>query len=385
MSLRKLRHWHEQGLIDDATFERISEFESQHARPLLLWAAVGIGALTIGLGIISLVAANWEDVPGQIRLGLHMLLLLGLGAFLALRADEMQQKNPWVLECGLFILAVLGLTFFGHLGQVYQTSSPLWKPLAAWLLLFGPLMLWRGQSWLVAALFLFGSIYACWDYALNYERSFPLDASDDPPLMWLAIVTAFPVLFAPLAGAMRQRSQRQSFWFRLEQMAFSYAIGGASIILYIAAFEEFSYGSWDALDAWSQLARAILGLVAGAALVVLRRGKSGEMAGVVVAGAGLACILAYPVSGSTILSALLFFLLWGGIAAAALRANWRGVFQLAVVAIALRLISVSFELASDLLLSGFGLIVAGILILVIAWAAVRVSKQFAPERQQGEG
>jgi len=78
---------------------------------------------------------------------------------------------------------------------------------------------------------------------------------------------------------------------------------------------------------------------------------------------------------------LLFMALWVGIAAAALTAHWRGVFQLAVAVIALRLIILSFELASDLLLSGAGLIMAGLLILGIAWAAVRVSRNFAPKNE----
>ena len=54
-------------------------------------------------------------------------------------------------------------------------------------------------------------------------------------------------------------------------------------------------------------------------------------------------------------------------------------FQLSVAVIAVRLIILSFELASDLLLSGFGLILSGLLILVIAWAAYRVSRAFAPD------
>jgi len=54
------------------------------------------------------------------------------------------------------------------------------------------------------------------------------------------------------------------------------------------------------------------------------------------------------------------------------------VFQASVAVVALRLIVLSFELASDLLTSGFGLILAGLLILGIAWAALRISRQYAP-------
>jgi len=89
--------------------------------------------------------------------------------------------------------------------------------------------------------------------------------------------------------------------------------------------------------------------------------------------------MAYGLDDLTVPAGLLFMALWAGIAAAALAAQWRGVFQLAVGVIALRLIILSFELAGDLLTSGFGLIASGLMILGIAWAAVRVSKRFAPD------
>jgi hypothetical protein len=57
------------------------------------------------------------------------------------------------------------------------------------------------------------------------------------------------------------------------------------------------------------------------------------------------------------------------------------VFQLAVGVIALRLIILSFELAGDLLTNGLGLILAGLMILGVAWGAVRVSKRFAPDAE----
>jgi len=112
------------------------------------------------------------------------------------------------------------------------------------------------------------------------------------------------------------------------------------------------------------------------------------LTGAIIGGAGVTMLLARSVSGVELAAALLFMLLWIGIGAAALKAGWRGVFQLAVAAIAVRLIVLSFELASDLLLSGFGLILSGFMILGIAWAAYRVSQQFAPDSEDeadGEG
>src|SRR5210317_691815 len=104
MSMRKLRAWREAGLIDDQTVERIEAYEAGHARPLALWGAIGIGSLAIGLGIISVIAANWEDVPGLVRLAVHFALMAGLAGYLGLRGDKLSERQPWGMEAALFIL-----------------------------------------------------------------------------------------------------------------------------------------------------------------------------------------------------------------------------------------------------------------------------------------
>ncbi|MEL7217597.1 MAG: DUF2157 domain-containing protein, partial [Pseudomonadota bacterium] len=186
MSTRKIDAWHEAGLIDDATRVRLIAYEDEHARPLALWAVFGIGALAIGLGLISVVAANWDDIPGQVRLAIHFILIIGSLAALFLRGDQLSTKSPWAVEALLFVAAALGLTFFGHLGQVYQTSSPLWEPLAIWLALFGPILLLMGRSWLTAAVLVGGSIYCVWEF--NYAQDELVRRVDgvSPPYFWMA-------------------------------------------------------------------------------------------------------------------------------------------------------------------------------------------------------
>jgi hypothetical protein len=78
------------------------------------------------------------------------------------------------------------------------------------------------------------------------------------------------------------------------------------------------------------------------------------------------------------MAAILFIGLWVAVAAASLYAGWRQVFQASVAVIALRLIILSFELGDDLLGSGLGLIMTGLLTLGIAWIAFRISSKFAP-------
>lgn len=377
MSVRKIANWYDAGLIDAGTRDRLIAYEAANARPLALWAVFGIGALAIGLGLVSVIAANWEDIPGQLRLGVHFALMIAALGGLFLREDRLAATSPWAVEALLFVAAALGLTFFGHIGQVYQTSSPLWQPLAAWLVLFVPLLLVMGRGWPAALAVLGASVWCAWEYAeTNRYFDYGVTLALTWPL-WLGFVTALPVSFAPVAAWRRSRSARPDFWRRLEQLALAFGVAGASLACVIATIGEYRNGGQTHEWASMAISGAVAGL-AGLGVILARPGVSGRMAGAILVGAGLVPPLAYPADGLALPAAALFMALWAGIAAAALTARWRGVFQLAVAMIALRLIILSFELASDLLFSGVGLMAAGLLILGVAWAAVRVSRRFAP-------
>jgi hypothetical protein len=125
-------------------------------------------------------------------------------------------------------------------------------------------------------------------------------------------------------------------------------------------------------------------VVAAAVLRRLRSDAQARLEPTVFAGLAVVPPLAWLLGGSEVVAALLFMGLWAGLALAALHAGWREAFQLAVALIALRLVILSFELAGDLLTSGAGLILSGLLILGVVWAALRVARRFAP-RAPGRG
>lgn len=371
MNERKLNAWLEAGVIDAEAAGRIRAFEDQHSRPLALWAVIGIGALAIGLGVISVVAANWDAIPAMVRLGVHLGLLIAAAAALW----GLRSCGGWAEEALLFVFGALGLTFMGHIGQAYQTTSPLWQPLTLWLALFGALYLQRGASWLTALGLAGVLVFAVWDFAGRH------DARDGAVLVF-ALPTMVPLLLAPLGAAMLTRSARTAFWSRIEQLGFAYALGGASLVAILAGVERLSTGGDAAKLLLTFVIWGLAGLASAAFIGMTRRDRSGQAAAGMLAAASVTTLLAWPLSGHAIIGALLFMALWVAVAACALRGSWRGVFQFAVAAIALRLIVLSFELEENLLSSGAGLIVSGLLILGIAAVAVRVAKRFAPPREQ---
>jgi hypothetical protein len=241
-----------------------------------------------------------------------------------------------------------------------------------WLALFAPLLLLTGRGWPSALALVGGAVWTAWEYARarHYWIEPHLARS-----IWHAFVVALPVMFAPLAAWLGARSGRDDFWERLEQLALAYAVAGGSLACSYA-----SMGAWSGFD--DALVSVLTGdavlIVAGAGVALARPGLSGRMSGAIIAGAASVMLLAFGVNDLTVPAAILFFALCTGIAVAALAAQWRRVFQLAVGVIAVRLIILSFELAGDLLMNGLGLILAGLMILGVAWVAVRVSKRFAP-------
>lgn len=375
-----MNKWLDAGLIDSETAQRIRQYEAERSRPVGLWSLIGLGALAIGLGIISVVAANWDDIPGMVRLTIHGLLMAAVAAAIFWLQPRKGFLGLYVKDVLLFVLAVLGATFFGHLGQVYQTSSPLWQPLAMWLLLFSPLMLLAGRGWLISALWIAGLLGTGIAHMSWYAQQ-----TSEPPSLYIAAITSLPVLALLLAIFVKDISARQAFWKQVGQFALASFVTGVSVKLIADGLSKGGfYGSeGQALP----IAAMQLGLWSAAALLIylLRRGTSGiSTAAILVAAAAVSFGSSILESTEPLANALLFMAFWAAIGWSAIYAGWRIIFQLVVAIIALRLIILSFELASDLLSSGMGLILAGVITIAIAVIAYRFSKAFAPGRAAPE-
>lgn len=383
MSERKLKAWQRAGLIDADTAERIRAWEAEHARPLGVWAIVGLGALTIGLGIVSVVAANWDVISGELRLAAHFALMLGLAAWLWVYLPK-AEKNDYFSDGTLFVAAVLGLTFFAHVGQVYQTSSPLWQPLLVWLIVFSPLLLLFGRGWPIAALWMVGVLGTAWSHADEYGNMWlwgrhAMEPSH-PALYW-GLIACPPMVVAAFSATLRNRSARPVFWRLLEQLAIATILASLSILIIVWGWES---RSPYLLGSVAIQSLALIG--AAAAIFIARRTRSGAatagILGVAAAlhiGQALLLDLEGPARGPW-LSSLLFLILWGAVATGAHHAGWRRIFQIAIGLIAARIIILSFELNDDLLGNGVGLILSGAFAMVVAWATVHVSKRYAPAR-----
>ena len=119
--------------------------EKLHDENYWLMILAYFSAFLIGLGIIALVAANWEQIPNNVKLGGAVSLMV-VNASAVIISMKFKKNILTQVLCGVFaalIMAVIGL-----IGQIFQLRSDvsgaclLWA-LCAWpLFLITPRLLW---------------------------------------------------------------------------------------------------------------------------------------------------------------------------------------------------------------------------------------------------
>ena len=159
---KKLSQWQQAGLIDGQTVQNITEHERSSSKPVVLWAAGGLGAFAIIVGIISVVAANWLYMPDGIKLGIDLALcaVLAFAVYKVCLSAEATQEKLWLREILVIIYYGFILASMALIGQTYQLGGSVAKLLFVWTIVTIPLVLLaRGKF--VAILWVVGAATGC--------------------------------------------------------------------------------------------------------------------------------------------------------------------------------------------------------------------------------
>jgi uncharacterized membrane protein len=126
----RLAAWREADLISAEQAHAIRAFEEDRRGSATSWVVVALGALgalAVVSGLISLVAANWSNIPAGVKLGAGLALLAGslAGAAAADRAARSALADLLLFAHGGLVLAMIGLV-----AQTYHLSGAPWRALA---------------------------------------------------------------------------------------------------------------------------------------------------------------------------------------------------------------------------------------------------------------
>ncbi|CAK0761697.1 DUF2157 domain-containing protein [Gammaproteobacteria bacterium] len=126
----RLGDWVAAGLISAPQADSIAAHEA--ARPLgnwLIFSFLALASGVIGIGVISLISANWHQIPDETKLALDFLLLAGLASGFWRQADQRDALSRELL-LSLFVLGCLAS--IGLIGQIYHANGRWDQALLFW-------------------------------------------------------------------------------------------------------------------------------------------------------------------------------------------------------------------------------------------------------------
>ena len=342
-------------------------------------ALATVGALAVGFGVIGFFAANWDGLSHALRL----LLLTGAtaGAYAgAYHVSERTADHPRVGEA----LYLLGVILFGSslflVGQMYNVQAH--DPFA--------LLLWAGGA--TATAFVVRSRPLAWVALLiftgwvGFEFGLALDDAGGDAL------TAFPglaffygaVLYGlGTAAGNRIRSAsiaESGFAGGARPLGFVIGAGALFVLTFAGATDEIEHARDDLhgvlLAAFFVLAGVAL---ASAAVLALTRRPSARSEAAAIASVIVVLVVAVLAGGGGTLYAIVFNLLFAGVALGAIYVGYQTdepwLVNLGVALVAIDLIARYFDVFWDALPRSVGMIGAGALVLGIAYVLERQRKQ----------
>jgi uncharacterized membrane protein len=362
-----LKRWTEAGLLQPEQAERISRFEKERGRPTLLYAISALAALAMAIGLISIVAANWDEIPAPAKLSVDLVLLAGLGYGVLSFGD----RGPaWLSEASILLLYGLTLASIALVGQVYQLGGKIEVALAVWTLLTAVLMA-QGRTLQLGFVWLSGLelTYFVWLATLG-DHHRELEGLVLTAILW-------PGLACIALG--------RAGWLDRSRPQFSRvasALGWAQLVLFaIAGTFTFYDQPTFREERWFWLGAALSALACAGLLATTPNTPSGRARRSLIVVAFVAAHLGamIPHGDWPVAAALAFMALWWAVAVAAHRAAQRALLHFATAMIGLRLIVIYFEVFGTLLDTGIALLIGGMLTLLLTWLWARQRRELDRE------
>ena len=193
---QELPAWVQEGIVTEDGAQRIAarynlDNLSKESSSLLAAVIFTLGGLLLGGGLISFVAANWEEVPTFAKVALLFITLLGFhcgGYWLWHQKGWSRLGHALVFTGSLVFGANIGL-----MAQIFHVSGDWYNGFGAWAL--GSLvMAYAARSWITGMLALVTAV--TWFQGI----------SSDHPSTWMLIVPlAMAAIFLPLAWQLGSR------------------------------------------------------------------------------------------------------------------------------------------------------------------------------------
>ena len=367
---QQLKRWRQADLLSPEQVERIRAFEKQRERPTLLYAVAGLAGLAVAIGLVSIVASNWDLIPGRMKLALDALVVIGVGQALV----HLGTRPAWLQEAVMVAYHGLILASIALVGQVYQLGGNAAQALVAWSVLTFPLMA-LGRSARVGFLWLVGlevTYFVCLS-----ELGGGNAARADHALA--------AVYWAPLAALALGRAP----WLVRLRPDYARVLRAAGWTELVVLASAASLAFYDALARGERAPWLVIGVsLLGTAWLCYRTEPTAagraQRSLLAITFAGCHLPLFMPHGKWPLVAALGFISVFGAVAPVAHRKGRSKLLHLATAAIGVRLLVIYFEVFGTLFDTGLGLVFGGLLTLLVTWFWARKRRDFDRELSDRE-
>jgi uncharacterized membrane protein len=347
-----LTDWKEAGLLSEEQVVSIQSYEdNRKKKPIAVYTIMALGGVTLSIGIISLIAVNWDDIPDALKLVTDFALLSVLGFLLHIY----HSRNALLFEVILSIFILLVMASIGLISQIFHTGGELYQAVLFWSFITLPVVLFSTSKinihiWIYATLFS-GMSFIIETLKLN---------DNDLLLLFTSFLPAFLLVSGLLLKSNTVRSLREMgvgllFWsvvtFMGMTVVLSFLFGKSAIAI-----------NQTNLVVLLAMSIPLYFLSTGLTFKINPKLSMGVLVGVFIYHI---FIFSHIYSfHSEFLDAVLFIFSWFAISFVFHVTDSVRLFNFAILVIGLRFLVVYFQVLGDLALTGFGLIISGLFIMV---------------------
>ncbi len=358
----KITSWQNAGIITPQQGSDILDFEKGNTKPYALYGFEALAMFCLGLGFISVIAANWEYIPAALKLIVDFALLAGVGG-LVYYADY--KKWSIRFEAFLCLFVILVLASIGLIAQVYQLQSETLSAYLLWSALVFPLLFMTKKMPLPLVMLpvFYHSLADCVlaneviDHAVyimskTWKYSVPLLVTFIGLVLWQVLTLTLKDKAVAFKRALK-------FWL----------IVSVVILVICLDFDKYSAFIMCSLVANETLLNLLLLVAVGLTALSAYLGYIGGKSFLIP------LIMLILMDGAVChLGALLSFLVIGVTALYALRNKNIKVLNVMLALTAIRIFVLYLNVFGTLLLNGVGLILTGLLILALIKVCLKLSK-----------
>lgn len=371
---KKIANWQKADLITKSQGEAIWTFENTSNKPKLWYGLLSLAVFCIGLGVISLVAANWQEIPAWCKLTLDILVLAALAGGIIRSQDQSRclRMEALIIGYALMIMASIGLV-----GQIYQLQPTSYMAYFIWALLTSPLLFFSKRLllpmvWVPVFLFSFldrlAQMKCFYDLYNIVDKSFPFALS---LYSVLAMAIAYVFLKKLSAQHLPKLQEAWKFWLAVvivgNVVLMDALAGNQWGSLLINGFGQYSYN-------YAVIVALVIGMICLIGLNYFWKN------GLLLSGVVLSLAI-FSLIYTSLPNYEIVFQLWGLflslsvlflIMQYAQKNGQPKLLNMTTTLIGLRLLVVYLQVFGSLLTTGVGLVSSGVVLLVLIWGVNKI-------------